>query len=127
MAKLSGADRKLSRDGARAPQLSVEEPSGKDNTQKHDTPLTRRAFEPEANEFWHLSHISWPENRQFDKDDGDHQPDSNQFLYSSDDSWGKGQTIYIMESTYDDDVLVRGFPFLLVALILKLVSILLLL
>lgn len=103
---------KLSGHGAELSQVSVEDISHENNTQgrtlEDDIPLGKRAYSGVANEFWHLSHVSFPETREFDKADGEHKPGEKKYLYSSDDSWGSGQTIYIMESLPYDDVFVRS-------------------
>lgn len=109
-ATFSGKDMKLSGDGAQLSQLSAEETSSDNTTQEtakgEGMKLSKRAYSGVANEFWHLSHISFPKTREFDKADGEHKPAEKKYLYSSDNSWGSGQTVYIMESSPYDDVLV---------------------
>jgi chitinase len=64
--------------------------------------LSKRAIDYYANDAWHISMLSWGPNIAFDEEHlPGHQPANNQYFQSWDDSYGEGQTIYILERFFD--------------------------
>jgi hypothetical protein len=64
--------------------------------------LSKRVIDNYANDAWHVSMVSWGPDVNFDEEHlPGHQPANNQYYSSWDDSYGQGQTIYIMEDGMD--------------------------
>ena len=80
------------------------------NSSEERRTLHKRADSETADAYWHLSQISFPPNVAFDRDDGLHQYTGlvPKYRYRSDDSWGKGQTIYVIESLPVNNILVSN-------------------
>tara|TARA_R110002003_G_scaffold48_52_gene4334 strand:+ start:13733 stop:14506 length:774 start_codon:yes stop_codon:yes gene_type:complete len=65
--------------------------------------LAKRALEPLKTSAWYLSMASWPPTENFDQYFlPDHRPTQGDFYSVWDDSYGQGQTIYILERGIDD-------------------------
>lgn len=76
------------------------ESRGIDNETAHV--IQRRGLHSETTDGWHISMDSWPPGYNFDEDDGLHQPSTNRFASVWDDSYGTGQTVYILEKAIED-------------------------
>ncbi|KAI0505410.1 hypothetical protein F5B22DRAFT_527589 [Xylaria bambusicola] len=74
--------------------------------------LGKRTVRNWFNAAWHLSMVTWPPTIPFnvardvrdhgnEAHDPDHDPDRNKYAITADDSWGRGQTVYIMDSGWD--------------------------
>jgi hypothetical protein len=64
--------------------------------------LSTRAIENSLSGAWHFSMVSWGPYSAFDEDlPPGHQPSKNQYFQSWDDSYGNGQTIYILDQSVD--------------------------
>jgi hypothetical protein len=81
--------------------------------------LSKRALREWVGDAWYRSMVSWPPDFYFDKEDGLHRPAQGEFYQIWDDSFGQGQTVYILErAIYDpdpDDPTPVGLPLLLLA------------
>ncbi|KAI0418380.1 peptidase S8/S53 domain-containing protein [Xylaria grammica] len=68
-----------------------------------DLNLTRRDIHVETTNLWYLSQTSWPPGYDFDVPQGaEHDPENDRYATSWDDSFGKGQTVYITERQMDE-------------------------
>jgi hypothetical protein len=66
-------------------------------------PLSKRVIDVSQSRAWHLSMMSWPANSVWDQAvPPGHFPAFDEYFYAFDDSYGLGQTIYIMETDLDD-------------------------
>jgi chitinase len=108
----------------RTPQSSFEQKDLNDNAATMEPIQTRavdngtkdivmkRILDDWVTDAWHLSMISWPPNFNFDEDQSPHEPSANKFYMVWDDSWGQGQTVYVMEAAIDDTSPVSYLRFL---------------
>ncbi|KAI0404682.1 hypothetical protein F4802DRAFT_217042 [Xylaria palmicola] len=74
--------------------------------------LGKRTVRNWFNAAWHLSMLTWPPAIPFnvardvldhgpEPHDFDHDPPRDKYTITADDSWGRGQTVYIMDSGWD--------------------------
>jgi hypothetical protein len=82
--------------------------------------LGKRTVGDWFNAAWHLSMLTWPpavpfnvprdiRNHGSDPHDPDHNPPGEKYAITADDSWGQGQTVYIMDSGWDKTAAVRSY------------------
>jgi hypothetical protein len=91
-----------------AERRAIERPSQTNETARA---LKKRALDPEITNAWWRSMASWPANENFDQDfiALNHRPSQSDYFSVWDDTYGQGQTIYILDLGIDDSKVVSLF------------------
>jgi len=87
------------RDGQEVATLAARSKADADNlnAQHRNTTLNSRAVVPDESKFWELSLMSVPPGERWSGYFTGLENSPGTFLYEADDSFGRGQTIYLVE------------------------------